>query len=158
MVIDTSAVFAAITGEPDSGVYRNAIISVPIRPISAVTVLETQIVLVSRSGSNSIPTLHELVERAGNVGVPFDEPMAEAAFDAFKRYGKGQGHKAQLNTVDCAACALAKTHDLPLVFKGNDFASTDIPPALLRGCLEPGRTAERAPAARRLTPQPSPRN
>lgn len=130
MVIDTSAIFAAITRESDSGVYRNAIISAPLRLISAVTLLETQIVLVSRSGSNSIPILHELIARAGIVVVPFDGPMAEAAFDAFKRYGKGQGHKAQLNIIDCAAYSLAKTRDLPLLFKGNDFASTDIRPAL----------------------------
>jgi uncharacterized protein with PIN domain len=54
MVIDTSAIFAATTGEPDSGVRRNTIISAPLRLISAVTLLETQIVLVSRSGSNSL--------------------------------------------------------------------------------------------------------
>jgi len=89
MVIDTSAIFAAITGEPDSSVYRSAIISAPLRLISAVTLLETQIVLVSRSGSNDIPILHELIDRSGIAVVPFDEPMAEAAFDAFKRYGKG---------------------------------------------------------------------
>jgi ribonuclease VapC len=71
-----------------------------------------------------------LIERSGIAVVPFDEPMAEAAFDAFKRYGKGQGHRAQLNIIDCAAYALAKTRDLPLLFKGNDFASTDIRPAL----------------------------
>ena len=87
---------------------RNAIISAPLRLISAVTLLETQIVLVSRSGSHSIPILHELIERAGVVVVPFDEPMAETAFDAFKRYGKGQGHTAQLNIIDCGAYALAK--------------------------------------------------
>lgn len=92
--------------------------------------LETQIVLVSRSGSNSISILHELIERARIVVVPFDGLMAEAAFDAFKRYGKGQGHKAQLNIIDCVGYALAKTRDLPLLFKGNDFAATDIPSAL----------------------------
>jgi ribonuclease VapC len=92
--------------------------------------LETQIVLVSRSGSSSIPILHELIERAGIAAVPFDEPMAEVAFDAFKSYGKGRGHKAQLNIIDCAAYALAKTRDLPLLFKGNNFAATDIRPAL----------------------------
>ena len=70
------------------------------------------------------------MERAGIIGVAFDDPMAEAAFDAFKRYGKGQGGKAQLNIIDCAAYALAKTRDLPLLFKGNDFAATDIRPAL----------------------------
>jgi ribonuclease VapC len=130
MVIDTSALFAAITGEPDSGIYRSAIISAPLRLISAVTLLETQVVLVSRSGSNAISILHELIERAAIAVAPFDEPMAEAAFDAFKRYGKGRGHKAQLNIIDCAAYALAKTRDLPLLFKGNDFAATDIRPAL----------------------------
>ena len=130
MVIATSAIFSAITGEADTSIYRSAIVSAPLRLISAITLLETQIVLVSRSGSNSIPILHELIERAGIAVVPFDEPMAEAAFDAFKRYGKGQGHKAQLNIIDCAAYALAKTRDLPLLFKGNDFAATDIRPAL----------------------------
>ena len=72
MVIDTWAIFAAITGEPDSSVYRNAIISAPLRLISAVTLLETHIVLVSRSGSNSIPILHELIESSGIAVVPFD--------------------------------------------------------------------------------------
>jgi ribonuclease VapC len=130
MVIDTSAIFAAISGEPDGERYRDAIISAPLRLISAVTLLETQIVLASRSGNNAIALLHELTERAGIVVVPFDGSMAETAFDAFRRYGKGQGHKAQLNIIDCAAYALAKARDLPLLFKGNDFAATDIRPAL----------------------------
>ena len=89
--------------------------------------------LVSRSGSNSIPILHDLIKRARIVVVPFDEPMAEAAFEAFKRYGKGRGHRAQLNIIDCAAYALATTRDLPLLFKGNDFAATDVRPAILSG-------------------------
>jgi ribonuclease VapC len=130
MVIDTSAIFAAIAGEPDSRVYRSAILSAPLRLISAVTMLETQIVLFSRSGAASIPILQDLMQRAGIAVVPFDESVAEAAFDAFKRYGKGRGHKAQLNIIDCAAYALAKTRDLPLLFKGDDFASTDIRSAL----------------------------
>jgi len=67
--------------------------------------------------------LHELIERAG---IPFDEPMAEAAVEAFKRCGKGQGHKAQLKIIDCAAYAITKTRDLSLLFKGNDLAATDI--------------------------------
>jgi ribonuclease VapC len=130
MVIDTSAIFAAVAGEADSGVYRNAILSAPLRIISAVTLLETQIVLFSRSGHGSIVILHELISRAGIAIMPFDPLTAEAAFDAFKRYGKGRGHKAQLNIIDCAAYALAKTRNLPLLYKGGDFAATDIEPAL----------------------------
>jgi ribonuclease VapC len=130
MVIDTSAIFAAVAGEPDSSIYRNAIVSSPMRLISWVTLLETQIVLMSRMGGEAISILQDLIERARIMVVPFDEPMAAAAFQAFTRYGKGRGHKAQLNIVDCAGYALAKTRDLPLLYKGNDFAATDILAAL----------------------------
>ena len=130
MVIDTSAIFAAIAGEADSGAYRASIKSAASPLISAITLLETRIMLFSRGGPGAIAILDELIERAGIVVVPFDEPMAEAAFDAFKRYGKGQGHKAQLNIIDCAAYALAKSWNFPLLFKGDDFAATDITAAL----------------------------
>jgi len=136
MVIDTSAIFAAIAGEPDAGLYRDAILSAPLRLMSAATLLETKIVLFARKGETSLPILHELIERAGVVVVPFDAQMAEAAFAAFSVYGKGQGHRAQLNILDCAAYALAKSRDLPLLFKGSDFAATDIRSAL---SPQPGR-------------------
>lgn len=58
--------------------------------------------------------------------MPFDAELAAIAFDAFRRYGKGQGHPAQLNIIDCAAYALAKVRGEPLLFKGNDFEKTDI--------------------------------
>jgi ribonuclease VapC len=50
------------------------------------------------------------------------------AADAFQRYGKGQGHPAQLNMGDCAAYALAKSLNEPLLFVGNVFAQTDVEP------------------------------
>jgi uncharacterized protein with PIN domain len=84
MVIDTSAIFAAVVGEADSGLYRNAIVSAPLRIISAITLLETEIVLFSRSGGSSIVILHELIRHAGIAIAPFDSPTAEAAFDAFQ--------------------------------------------------------------------------
>jgi ribonuclease VapC len=95
--------------------------------------LETRIVLFARGGPSAVATLDELIESAGIAVIPFDGPLAAAAFNAFKRYGKGQGHKAQLNIVDCAAYALAKARNLPLLFKGNDFAATDIASALPSG-------------------------
>ena len=131
MVIDTSAIFAAITGEPDSRAFRAAIKSASSPLMSSVTFLETRIVLFARGGPSAIATLDELIERASIAVIPFDEPVAAAAFDAYKRYGKGQGHRAQLNIIDCAAYALAKSRNLPLLFKGNDFAATDIASALL---------------------------
>ena len=97
MVIDTSAIFEPSPENPTAA--STATRSSPPRSTHfRRRLLETQIVLFSRSGSHSIPILHELIERAGVVVVPFDEPMAETAFDAFKRYGKGQGHKEQLTS------------------------------------------------------------
>jgi ribonuclease VapC len=68
----------------------------------------------------------ELIARAGIVVEPFDESLASAAFDAFRRYGKGQSNAAQLNIVDCVVYALARSRNLPLLFKGRDFSHTDI--------------------------------
>ncbi len=58
--------------------------------------------------------------------VPFDEVQVHAAADAFDRYGKGIDPRARLNLSDCAAYALARTLGAPLLFKGGDFAKTDV--------------------------------
>lgn len=58
--------------------------------------------------------------------MPFDEQQAYLANDTFQRYGKGQGHPAQLNLGDCVVYTLAKLVDEPLLFVGNDFSQTDI--------------------------------
>ena len=130
MVIDTSAIMATIAGEPDQARYREAIKTADIRLLSAVTMLEAQIVLFARLGPAAVTAFHELIDQAPIVIVPFDQPLADAAFLAFRTFGKGQGHPAQLNIIDCAAYALAQVRGLPLLFKGNDFGRTDIIPAL----------------------------
>jgi ribonuclease VapC len=92
--------------------------------------LETRIILFARLGLDAVDLFTELLEKAGIVVVPFDDEMAKAAFDAFRRYGKGQGHPAQLDIVDCAVYALAKARSQTLLFKGGDFDRTDIQSAL----------------------------
>ena len=126
MVLDTSAIIAAIANESDGSRYRTAMFGADSLLISAVTVLETKVVLFARLGSEAVDLFDELLEKAGIVVVSFDGEMARAAFDAFRRFGKGQGHTAQLNIVDCAAYALAKARLQPLLFKGGDFARTDV--------------------------------
>lgn len=93
MVIDTSAIFAAIAGEKDAQAYRDAILAAPLRIMSAVTLLETQIVLFSRYGEVSLTLLHDLLDRAAIVVAPFDAAAARMAFEAFQTFGKGRGHK-----------------------------------------------------------------
>lgn len=131
MVIDTSAIFAAIANETDGEFYRKAIKAAPSRLISSVTLLETRIVLFARLGSDAIVTFDELIELARIVVVPFGQELSNAAFEAFRRYGKGQGGPAQLNIVDCTAYALARTRGLPLLFKGDDFSATDVTPFVM---------------------------
>jgi ribonuclease VapC len=61
--------------------------------------------------------------------VPFTAAHASLARDAWRRYGKGR-HKAGLNLGDCFSYALAKERGQALLFKGDDFAATDIEPAI----------------------------
>jgi ribonuclease VapC len=126
MVLDTSAIIAAIAMEPDAIRFRSAMLGATSLAISAVTVLESKIVLRSRHGEAAVDAFDQMLEGAGTVIVPFDAPMAQLAFDAFRRYGKGQGHPAQLNIVDCAVYALAKMRGESLLFKGADFEKTDV--------------------------------
>ncbi|CAN7732547.1 type II toxin-antitoxin system VapC family toxin [Bradyrhizobium sp. LjRoot220] len=131
MVLDTSAIIATITNEQDSSRFRAAMLDADSLLISSVAVLETRIVLFARLGPDAVALFEQLLENAGIVVVPFDDEMAKAAFDAFRRFGKGQGNPAQLNIVDCAVYALAKTRSQPLLFKGGDFDRTDIHSALV---------------------------
>jgi ribonuclease VapC len=130
MVLDTSAIIAAIADEPDGAGFQQAMLGAASLTISSVTVLETRIVLQSRHGDEAVHEFDEMLDNAGIVVVPFDAEMAETAFQAFRRYGKGRGHPAQLNIIDCVASALAKIRGEPLLFKGGDFTRTDLQPAL----------------------------
>jgi ribonuclease VapC len=73
--------------------------------------------------------LDALIEAAGAEIVPFTAAHAAIARDAWRRYGKGR-HKAGLNLGDCFSYALAKERGQTLLFKGDDFAATDIEPAI----------------------------
>ena len=97
--------------------------------LSTLNYFETAMVIFSRSGEGGLSDLEEFLAITGTTLVPFDTAKAEGAFRAFQRYGKGSDSKARLNLCDCAAYALAKSLNVPLLFKGNDFSETDITPA-----------------------------
>jgi ribonuclease VapC len=87
-------------------------------------------VLAGRTGDAAIWTeLDELIARAAIEVVAHDAELAACARGAFLRYGKGR-HRAGLNLGDCASYALAKGRELPLLFKGDDFAATDLTAAV----------------------------
>jgi ribonuclease VapC len=112
-----------------SGGNTKAIASDPKRLISAFNLLETAIVIEARKGEAGGVELDLLLHRAGIEIVAINAEQAELARSAWRMYGKGN-HPAGLNIGDCCAYALAKYSGEPLLFKGGDFALTDIPSAL----------------------------
>ena len=60
--------------------------------------------------------------------VPVTLEQADVARVAWRRFGKGN-HPTRLNFGECFSYALAVTTGRPLLFKGNDFAQTDVDPA-----------------------------
>jgi ribonuclease VapC len=128
MVIDTSALMAILQAEPEALVFVRLLNEADRRLMSAANLLEAGIVMLSRRG---VPGLHEMdlfFLSAGIEIAPFDQDQAALARQAASRYGRGR-HPAGLNFGDCTAYALAKSEGLPLLFKGADFARTDVTPA-----------------------------
>ncbi len=125
MVVDSSAISAILFRESDSEHFIQALASSDRKFMSAVNRLEACIVLESRKGSAGASALAALMANAEIEVLPFDASQAEVALAAWRRYGKGR-HPAGLNLGDCAAYALAITLDQRLLFKGDDFARTDV--------------------------------
>ena len=125
MIIDTSAVLAVLFREPDAERFARAITMAPSRRMSVATLVETTIVLESRSGPASGYELDAFLLEAGIELEPVTADQAQAARRAWRRFGKGN-HPAGLNFGDCFAYALAEAWREPLLFKGQDFELTDI--------------------------------
>ena len=125
MIVDTSAVLAILFREPDAARFARAITSAPSRRMSAATLLETSIVLESRSGPAAGYELDAFLQEAGIELEPVTPEQTQAARRAWRRFGKGN-HPAGLNFGDCFAYALAEAMREPLLFKGSDFELTDI--------------------------------
>lgn len=130
IVLDTSAILAVGFDEADADTYQSALEMLHRPFISVVTLFEMRTVLAFRKGQDVLTTMELAFARWNTEVVPFDEGQASAAFQAYRRYGKGSGHRAKLNFADCAAYALARSVDAPLLFRGNDFNHTDVTPAL----------------------------
>lgn len=126
MVVDTSAILAFLFDEPDAGRIEAQLDRSAETRVSAFSLFECRVVALRRSGTAAIGDLELLVASVPMLIDPFDAQQSLLAFDAYRRFGKGSGHPAQLNLGDCAAYALAKSRGLPLLFKGSDFARTDI--------------------------------
>lgn len=125
MIVETSAVVAIVLGEPDAERFVDALALPAARLISAANVVEAGIVVEARQGPDAARDLALLLEASAVVVEPVDAEQARLAVDAWRRFGKGR-HPAGLNLGDCFAYALARYRGEPLLFKGDDFAQTDV--------------------------------
>jgi ribonuclease VapC len=129
MVIDTSALVAILTGEPERRRFIEAIESAESRLVSTATFVETSIVIESRHGADGLHVFDLFLAKTEAEIVAVDADQAHAARRAFSRFGKGR-HPAGLNYGDCFSYALASVRSEPLLFKGDDFPRTDVVAAL----------------------------
>jgi ribonuclease VapC len=130
MIIDTSALIAILRQEEDAGIIAEAAGKAEKISISAATWFEAAIVADRFRDRTVGRRFDEICRELSLIIVPLDETQARIAREAYRDFGKGSGHKAQLNFGDCFAYALAKALNEPLLYKGTDFGHTDVRSAL----------------------------
>lgn len=130
MFVDASALLAILANEPDKAGLVERLENTSNLFTSPIAVFETTANLC-RMKAISVDVakleVEQLLTRARISIEPIDRAAGDLALSAFARYGKGRGHRAQLNLGDCFAYAMARQRGVPLLYKGADFALTDIP-------------------------------
>lgn len=129
IALDTSAIVAIALSEDEEERF-NRVIATREALVGTPTLVEARMVLTREIPAFVEAYIHDFIGRPSIHPVAFNLAMFEAAAAAFDAYGKGRGHPARLNFGDCMAYAVAKVHDAPLLYKGSDFAHTDIRAAL----------------------------
>jgi ribonuclease VapC len=130
IAVDTSALVAIAFAEPERAAFLNAITVAGKALVSTVSAVETRMVVHGRRGQRAVILLDDLLRLPLFELVAPSSAEADAAYAAFVAYGKGSGHPASLNFGDVFSYALAKVRGLPLLYKGDDFAHTDIANAM----------------------------
>lgn len=129
MIVDTSAIIAILAGELDARTYAVAIVGDRVK-MSAATYVECSVVL-DRNGPPEASRKFDTWLRSLEIEVvPVSVEQATIARAAYRDFGKGSGHRAQLNFGDCFSYALAVETGESLLWKGDDFGHTDVVSAL----------------------------
>lgn len=136
LVVDSSAIIAILLAEPERATFIALLDDSHDSCCSMVTFVEGFMVAMSRVTGFSFERYAALMSGFGIKPAAIDEEQGLVASQAFLRFGKGR-HPAKLNLGDCFSYALAKSLNAPLLFKGDDFARTDIVPAIAAGAAGP---------------------
>jgi ribonuclease VapC len=127
IVVDSSAIIAILRGEPDAAHYAETLVRHKGRcQLSVANYVEIAAVIDNARDPIASRAVDALVRETGMQLMPVNAKQAAIARTAYRDFGKGSGHAAGLNFGDCFAYALAKETNAPLLYKGDDFAHTDV--------------------------------
>ena len=130
MIVDSSAVISLLKQEPDAPIFRRVLESTSNLKMSAASYLESGIVADGYRDPKLSARLDTILEGVGIQIQPVTPEQARIARQAYRDYGRGSGHRANLNFGDCFTYALARTTREPVLFKGDDFLHTDLESAV----------------------------
>lgn len=130
MIVDTSAIIAVLLREPSRDALMDALQLTEPASTSVATVLEISIVLQRKRTGISDEVVDRFLSSLHVEIVPVAMDHVRIARAAYREFGRGSGHPAQLNFGDCFSYALARSRNEPLLFTGNDFLHTDLVPVL----------------------------
>jgi ribonuclease VapC len=133
MFIDASALTALALEESDQLVYADALDRSTSSVVTAFVLMETGLALMRGRGLKADDAHDQIGQGLKQFRVETVELTAQmilAALQAYERYGKGRSHPAKLNMGDCLSYGAARVLGVPLLYKGDDFAKTDIWSAL----------------------------
>jgi ribonuclease VapC len=130
MIVDSSALVAILRHEHEAQAFSDAMEAAKAVRVSAATYLETHIVVDGYKNPILNARLEEILENPGIQIEPVTLEQAKIARQAYRDYGKGSGHPANLNFGDCFSYALARVRRESILYKGNDFVHTELRSAL----------------------------
>jgi ribonuclease VapC len=130
MIVDSSALIAMLTNEEDGDALSRVLDGPEAVRMSAASYLECSIVIDAHRDTVLSARLDEMILDSEIMIEPVTVDQARIARQAYRDYGKGSGHRANLNFGDCFSYALAREKREPILFKGDDFVHTDLRSAL----------------------------
>jgi ribonuclease VapC len=130
MAVDSSALIAIVNGEREREAFAEAIRQSERALCSAFSLHQTAAVLMVQKSLATARDAEALAEKLGLEIVAFTREQMSIAIEAYARHRQGMGKQPFLNLGDCVSYALAKSLDVPLLYKGEDFGVTDVEPVL----------------------------
>ncbi len=130
MTVDTSVLVTIIKNEPEGVLLAEAMQAALVLHLSAAAYFEAGIVIDGLGNPVASARLDEIVSHPKFSIEPVTMEQTQIARQAYRNYGKGSGHRANLNFGDCFSYALARVKREPILYKGDDFGHTDLRSAL----------------------------